>query len=112
MRIYACLLGVLLTAGSAYLGQLAVTSAGFERAAGKSPGRQDLGARGELWYGGVLAPIAIEAPRPMRPSFAAFGPPRAELAASQKAVESARLAHAKRRTVAAQTVRASVGSMM
>jgi hypothetical protein len=104
MRIYACLLGVLLTAGSAYLVQLAVASAGFERVAGASRERKDLGARGELWYGGVLAPIAIEAP--------ASGPPRAQLAASQKAVESARLAHAKRRTVATQTVRASVGSMM
>jgi len=52
MRIYSILLGVLLTAGSAYLGELAVASAGMERLAGLSPG--------ELWYGGVLDPITIE----------------------------------------------------
>jgi hypothetical protein len=63
MRVYAVLLGVLLTAGSAYLAEVAVASAGFERLAGPSPRSGDLTVGGELWYGGVIDPITIEAPR-------------------------------------------------
>jgi hypothetical protein len=70
MRVYAVVLGVLLTAGSAYVAQLAVASAGFERLPGLSQERGDHQARGEVWYGGMLAPITIEAARPAMPSLA------------------------------------------
>lgn len=97
MRVYAVLLGVLLTAGSAYVAQLAVQSAGFERLAGSSPGAGDLSARGELWYGGVLDPVTIEATR---------------RAPRSRRSEWGRLAQSKRAPVIPETVRASIGSMM
>ena len=75
MRIYAVLLGVLLTAGSAGVAQLAIASAGFERIPARAPGPEGLGARGELWYGGVLEPITIEA-RPAGKTALAAYPPR------------------------------------
>ena len=70
MRIYAVLLGVLLTAGAAYVAQVAVASAGFERLASLAPGCRDPRAARELWYGGVLDPITIEATRATSPSIA------------------------------------------
>lgn len=74
MRVYAVLMGVVLTAGSAALAQLAIASAGFERIPARSSGRRDLGARGELWYGGVLDPVTIEATPSGRPALAAHAP--------------------------------------
>ena len=85
MRIYAVLMGVVLTAGSAGIAQLAIASAGFERIPVRPSGRRDLGARGELWYGGVLDPITIEATPAGKPALAARTPRtrRGELAAGQ-----------------------------
>jgi hypothetical protein len=114
MRIYAVLLGVLLTAGSAYVAQIAVASAGFERLARGSPGGGDMGAAGELWYGGVLHPITVDATR-ATPLAVAFGTPwtaSSELAVSQKAVECERLARPKRHAITSDNVHASMGSMM
>ena len=74
MRIYAVLLGMVLTAGSAGIAQLAIASAGFERIPARSPGREGLGARGELWYGGVLDPITIEANPAGKPALATHAP--------------------------------------
>jgi hypothetical protein len=114
MRVYASLLGVLLTIGSAYLAQLAVASAGFERLNGRAAQGGDPGAPGQLWYGGVLDPITVEATRATTPPVA-FGTPwtlRGELALSQKAIECARLARPKRSASASDNVHASVGSMM
>jgi hypothetical protein len=114
MRVYAGVLGVLLTAGSAYLAQLAVESAGFERLAARSSGGGDLAAAGELWYGGVLDPITIEVARATLPAIASGAPWRvsSELALSQKAVECTHLAPPKRHAITAETVRGSMGSMM
>ena len=74
MRVYAVLTGVMLTAGSAALAQLAIASAGFERIPARSSGRSDLGARGELWYGGVLDPVTIEATPAGKPALAVHAP--------------------------------------
>ena len=114
MRIYAVVLGVLLTAGSAYLAQIAVASAGFERLAGGPPGNGDLGAAGELWYGGVLNPITVEVGRATLPAFASEAPWAAGsmLAVGQKAVECAHLARPKRHAISSDNVHASLGSMM
>lgn len=114
MRVYAVLLGVLVTAGAASLAQLAVASAGFERLAARSPRGGDLGAAGELWYGGVLDPITVEARRAARPSIAsgASWTSSSQLALSQKAVECAHLARPKGHTLASENVRGSMGSMM
>ena len=106
MRVYATLLGVLITAGSGYLAQVAVGSAGFERLVVSAP-KPGTPTFGEIWYGGVLAPVTIEVARPTNPAIA-FGGPwilTSELAVSQKAVECARLARTK-------PARASLGSMM
>jgi hypothetical protein len=85
MRVYAVLMGVVLTGGSAGIAQLAIASAGFERIPARSTGRRDLGARGELWYGGVLDPITIEAKPAGRPALAAHAPRvrRSDLAAGR-----------------------------
>lgn len=110
MRVYATLLGVLITAGSGYLAQVAVRSAGFERLAAPVP-KPEAPTFGEIWYGGVLAPVTIEVARPTNPAIA-FGRPwilMTELAMSQKAVECARLARTKPQK---DNVRASLGSMM
>lgn len=90
MRIFAPLLGVFLTAGSVYVAQLAVESAGYERLVARAPRGGDLGSAGELWYGGVLAPVTVEATRAARPWVSS-----SQLAMSQKATECAHLARPK-----------------
>ena len=70
MRVYAVLFGVLATAGSFYVAQVAVASAGFDRLAPAAQGTAPAPA-GELWYGGMLDPITIEASRAT--SLFAFG---------------------------------------
>jgi len=113
MRVYATLLGVLLTAGSGFLAHVAVGSAGFERLAGPDP-QPAVPTFGEIWYGGVLDPVTIEVARSTRPAIA-LGVPwmtTSELAASQKAVECARLARLKPHTITSGNARASLGSMM
>jgi hypothetical protein len=72
MRVYAFLFGVVVTIGSASLAQLAVASAGFDRimTPPAAPRGGDLLGPGELWYGGVIEPITIEAMRAARPAVA------------------------------------------
>ena len=71
MRLYSSMLAVALTAGSACVAELAVSSAGFERVPRPSPGRREPPpAGGQLWYGGVLDPITIEVRHTPRPSLA------------------------------------------
>jgi len=112
LRVYASALGVLLTAGSAYLAQIAVGSAGFERLAAP-PQKSEAPTLGEIWYGGVLDPITIEVTRPTRHAIAFGGSwMTSELAASQQAVERAPLARPKAHTIRSDTVSASLGSMM
>jgi hypothetical protein len=103
MRVYAVLLGVLLTAGSAYVAQLAVASAGFDRVAAASPGRGDLLGPGELWYGGVIDPITVEAMRAANPAIVLAAP-------RVRTVACARLAYPRRHAHACD--RASMDSMM
>jgi hypothetical protein len=58
MRMYALLLGVILTSGYGYAAQVAVASA----AAGREPASNpEAGAvRDQVWYGGILDPIIVE----------------------------------------------------
>jgi hypothetical protein len=75
MRVYSSMLAVLLTAGSAYVAELAVSSAGFERVPRPSPGgREPPPVGSQLWYGGILDPITIEVRRMPRPSLAFEAP--------------------------------------
>ena len=114
MRVYAILMGVVLTAGSAYLAQVAVGSAGFERLAGPSPSSGNPAVARELWYGGVLDPITIEVGRAPRSTYAFGAPwiPSSELAVNQEAVECTRRARSKRHALTAADSRAALGSMM
>ena len=68
MRLYALLLGTLLTAASAYVAQMAVTSSRFDRAwqvlhPDAAPPSSD-----PVWYGGILEPVTIEGRRPQAPT--------------------------------------------
>jgi hypothetical protein len=74
MRVSALLLGVLPTAGSVYLAHIAVASAGFERRAGLVRDDRDRLARSQLWYGGMLDPVIIEARRATPPAVASRRP--------------------------------------
>jgi hypothetical protein len=114
MRVYAILMGMVLTAGSAYLAQVAVGSAGFERLAGPSPSPGDPAVARELWYGGVLDPITIEAGRAPASAYALGAPwtRSSELAVNQEAVECTRRARSKRHALSSADSRASLGSMM
>lgn len=60
MRVYALMLGVMLTAGYGYTAQIAVSSlgTGHRKVAEPTAARSDTG--GELWYGGVLDPVTVE----------------------------------------------------
>ncbi len=68
MRVYAWLLGTLLTTASTYAAEIAVRSAGLSRAATALRAAADPTADAPIWYGGVLKPITIETysyPRPL-----------------------------------------------
>ncbi len=58
MRMYALLLGIILTSGYGYAAQVAVASA----AAGREPARHSERAAvlDPVWYGGMLDPIIVE----------------------------------------------------
>jgi hypothetical protein len=62
MRISALLLGVVLTSGSAFAAQVAVSSIGAARPAEPLPATVTLGGDGPdpVWYGGMIAPITVE----------------------------------------------------
>src|SRR5437867_12584676 len=62
MRVYALLLGILLTTGYGYAAQIAVSSLGPSRqtatvAAAATPASDALDG---VWYGGVLDPVTVE----------------------------------------------------
>ncbi len=68
MRVYAWLLGTLLTTASTYAAEIAVRSAGLSRAATALRAAADPTAGTPIWYGGMLRPITIETysyPRPL-----------------------------------------------
>ena len=68
MRLYALLLGTLLTAASAYVAQMAVTSSRFDRAWQVLHAEADPPSSDPIWYGGILEPVTIEGRRPQRPA--------------------------------------------
>ncbi|HVH68719.1 MAG TPA: hypothetical protein VM716_12700 [Gemmatimonadales bacterium] len=59
MRVYALLLGIVLTAGYTYPAEMAVDSLRTDRAVAHSKRPVVKDARGEVWYGGVLAPVTV-----------------------------------------------------
>jgi len=61
MRGYALLLGITLTVGYAYAGQVALTSVETANRHASLAGGADR-APDPLYYGGTLAPITVEAP--------------------------------------------------
>ena len=67
MRVYALLLGVVLTSGYAYAAHVAVSSAAPGRSPAVVPASD---ANGPVWYGGVLDPIVVVAPRGGEPQTA------------------------------------------
>jgi hypothetical protein len=62
MRVYALLLGILLTTGSGYAAQLAVSSLGAGRLTPAQPAAAVPAgdALDGVWYGGVLDPVTVE----------------------------------------------------
>jgi hypothetical protein len=62
MRIYALLVGILLTTAYGATAELAVSSVDTGRKAGSAPAAvlPASGAPGAVWYGGVLDPITVE----------------------------------------------------
>jgi hypothetical protein len=63
MKVYAMLLGMMLTLGSGYAAQVAVSSVGAPRDGEPSPTPAHRASHGPdtVWYGGVLDPITVEA---------------------------------------------------
>lgn len=59
MRVYALLLGLVLTTGYGYAAQVAVSSAATARRLDVAP-TAGIGANDRLWYGGVIDPIIVE----------------------------------------------------
>jgi hypothetical protein len=70
MRHYALLIGLLLTSGSTFVLHLAVDSGGFARLYGEP--EITAPAPSDVWYGGVLPPITIEAHRGISPAMQAW----------------------------------------
>ncbi len=73
MRVSALLFGILLTAASGYVAQVAVQSAGLERAGRPSreaadPPPSPPRARAPIWYGGMLQPITVAVSRDTTPT--------------------------------------------
>ena len=62
MRVYALLLGVLLTTGYGYAAQVAVSSLGSGRQTVSEPAKSipATNALDGVWYGGVLDPVTVE----------------------------------------------------
>jgi len=62
MRVYALLLGILLTTGYGYAAQIAVSSLRARRPTALEPAARipTDGALDGVWYGGVLAPVTVE----------------------------------------------------
>jgi hypothetical protein len=69
MRVYALLLGILLTGAYGYAAQVAVASANPARhadATAVATGGAGAGSD-QIWYGGVLDPITVESGRALAP---------------------------------------------
>jgi hypothetical protein len=64
MKAYAMLLGMVLTLGSGYAAEVAVSSVGAGTGLVKvgTPTGAVRHGRDTIWYGGVLDPITVEAP--------------------------------------------------
>jgi hypothetical protein len=108
MRVWAGLFGVVLTVGSAYIAQLAVTSAGVDRLArARNVGGDP--APGQLWYGGVLDPVTIEVSR-AAPALALRSHSTSSVAARKQNVECAAPSRPKRVSISSENVRAPAGS--
>jgi len=62
MRVYALLLGILLTTGYGYAAQIAVSSLGpsRQRTTGTTAATPTGDALDGVWYGGVLDPVTVE----------------------------------------------------
>ncbi len=96
MRVSALLFGILLTAASGYVAQVAVQSAGLERAGRPSreaadPPPSPPRARAPIWYGGMLQPITVAVSRDTTPTPTVAGP---ELfGASPRCTRTTHLAH-------------------
>lgn len=67
MRIYTLLLGLLLTLGVAFVAELAIDSAGMRLAAELASDSRHSDTGGPVWYGGMLAPITVQATRAAAP---------------------------------------------
>jgi hypothetical protein len=64
MRVYALVLGAIATTGSAYVAEVAVSSAGVvQRHAQRQVSSVDFMPSRGIWYGGMLEPITITARR-------------------------------------------------
>jgi hypothetical protein len=62
MKVYAILLGLVLTLGSGYAADVAVSSVGAGTGVTGVPTRALNRGPDTIWYGGVLDPITVEAP--------------------------------------------------
>jgi hypothetical protein len=58
MRIYALLLGVMLTSGYGYAAEIAIASAAGGREPAPNPAARAV--PNPVWYGGILDPIIVE----------------------------------------------------
>src|SRR5712691_2926182 len=78
MRVYALLLGILLTTGYGYAAQIAVSSLGAGRQPATEPAAvvPATNSLDGVWYGGVLDPVTVESrsggARHTRPGSAPF----------------------------------------
>ncbi len=106
MRTYALLLGALVTAGSAYVAEVAVASSGLERAWTVLHAKVDPPLPIPLWYGGILDPITIEARRPTAAALVMTGFERARSDSQCPAAQT------KYRPISSANVRTSIGLVM
>lgn len=68
MRVYALLLGLLLTLGSAFVADIAVQSTASRQTAKLMRDTPDRATPGPIWFGGLLEPITVEAHRAPLPA--------------------------------------------
>jgi hypothetical protein len=78
MRVYALLVGILLTTASSYAADVAIRSAGFARVRYALRPTADPPGPPSIWYGGVLKPITVEVFSHPRPAYTARAVDRLE----------------------------------
>src|SRR6266853_2114712 len=103
MRMYALLLGALVTVGSAYVAEVAVACSGLERAWTVLHADIDPPSPIPLWYGGILDPITIEARRSRTTSLALMALERT------RADSQCHAAQTRYRPISSANVRTSIG---